>query len=213
MEIQGKVIRISSLITIVSLALAAIIVFYLYFNRDPVRQIPPGKNVVSPADGKIIGIVDLSKIKKKEIKIKKGLMGEIKTIASDIPNAKYLISIFMSVFDMHVQRAPVGGNVISTAHKKGKFLIANKLKALIENEKNEVVIENKDIGKIKVIQAAGAFARRVVCFAKKSEILLKGQRIGRIKLGSQVVLIIPGLKLKVKKGMHVSAGETIIAEY
>jgi len=60
MEIQGKVIRISSLITIVSLALAAIIVFYLYFNRDPVRQIPPGKNVVSPADGKIIGIVDLA---------------------------------------------------------------------------------------------------------------------------------------------------------
>lgn len=195
--------------------LIAVISFYVYFNRDPIRTIPPGNNVVSPADGRIIEIIDLSKLNKKKpkIEIKKGMIGKIKTITSDITPNGYLVSIFMTPLDVHVQRAPVEGKVISTEHKKGKFIPANRLQAFIENEKNEIIIKNKHLGKIKIIQAAGVLARRVVCFVKKNENLLKGQKIGKIRIGSQVVLIIPRINLNVKKGERVTAGETVVAKY
>lgn len=187
--------------------------FYIFFNRNPERNIPKGKNVVSPADGKIIEIVDLKKIKKNTIKIKKGKLGKIFTTAQDITKEGYLISIFMTPFDVHVQRAPLAGKIISANHKKGKFLPVNSLEAGMQNEKNEMVIENKDIGKIKVIQIAGFIARRIQFFAEERQRLIKGQVFGKINLGSQVVLIIPRINLKVKNGDKVAAGETVIAEY
>ena len=201
------------IVIILAIIVLLIILFLIFFNRDPERNIPQGRNIVSPADGKIIEIIDLSKLKKKDIEVKKGLTGKIKTETEDITKNGYLVSIFMNLGDVHVQRAPVDGKVIFVEYKKGKFIPANKFKAFIENEKIEIVIKNKKLGKIKVIQAAGLIARRVVCFKKKNETLLKGQRIGKIKLGSQVVLIIPRLKLSVKKEDRVTAGETVIAKY
>lgn len=191
-----------------------LIAFYLYFNRSPVRAVPPGKSVVSPADGKIIEIIDVLNLgKKKSIRIKKGWAGKIRTLASDVSKHCYIVVIFMSPFDAHLQRAPVEGKVISVKHTKGKFHPASSIAAMVENEKNEIVIRNRKIGKVKVIQAAGLFVRRIESFVKKNESILKGQKLGRIKLGSQVVLIMPDLHLKVRKGDKVKAGETIIAEY
>lgn len=201
------------IVLIVLLLIAAFIAFYIFFNRDPAREIPASKTVVSPADGTIIELLDLEKIRKGKLEIKKGLLGHIKTETQDITKNGYLISIFMTPLNVHVQRMPVEGKVLSIHHKKGKFLAANSLRAFTENEKNEVVIDNPEIGKIKVIQIAGAIARRIICFIKKNESLLKGQKIGKINLGSQVVLIIPRIVINVKIGDKVTAGETVIAQY
>jgi phosphatidylserine decarboxylase len=206
---------IAPIVIVVLVLIAAAVYFYIHFNRDPPRTIPPGKSVVSPADGRIIEIIDLLKLKSKKQKldIKKGLIGKIRTMAGEVSDHCYAVVIFMSPKDVHVQRAPVDGKVLSVKHHKGKFIPANSLKATVENEKTEIVMRNKDIGKLKIILAAGFFTRRIVSFVKKNEKLLKGQKIGRIKLGSQVVLIMPDIHLQVRKGDKVTAGETIIAEY
>jgi len=218
------------IIILVVVIAALIILFSLYFNRDPVRTIPPGKSIVSPADGVIIDIIDMldlnrkkleSKIpnsrnkvsRKPKIRIAKGIAGKIRTTASEVSDHCYIIVIFMNLHNVHVQRAPLGGKVTSIRHTNGKFLAANSLKATAENEKIEMLIKNRGIGTIKVIQIAGFLTRRIESFVKKGENLLKGQRIGRIKLGSQVVLIMPDLPLNVKKGDKVTAGETVIAKY
>lgn len=203
------------IITPVVVIAALIVGFYLYFNRDPIRTIPSGKSIISPADGRIIEIIDMLDLKRKKpkIKIEKGIIGKIRTTASEVSDHCYIIVIFMNALNVHVQRTPVEGRVVSVKHTKGKFFAANSLKATAENEKTETLIKNKDIGVIKVIQIAGFFTRRIESFVKKGENLLKGQRIGRIKLGSQVVLIIPDVPLNVKKGGKVIAGETMIAEY
>ena len=207
----------NSLIIALAIILAVFVLFLaflLYFNRDPARAIPSGKSIVSPADGRVMDIIDLTKLKKKKgIKVKKGFIGKIRTIVSDTTKPGWLIPIFMTPLNVHVQRAPVEGKVVSIKHSRGRFFPANTLKATVENEKNETVIENMDIGKIKVIQIAGFLTRRIICFVSNREKLLKGQRIGRINLGSQVVIIMPKLRLKIKKGDSVVAGETIIAEY
>jgi phosphatidylserine decarboxylase len=197
----------------VFLVFLAGISFYIFFNRNPVREIPPGNSVVSPADGRIIEIIDLQKLSKGSLEIKKGMTGHIKTETKGITKNGYLVSIFMTPLDVHVQRAPVEGKVLSVHHKKGRFIRANTLRAFTENEKNEIVIDSRQIGKIKVIQVAGVLARRIKCSVRKNERLLKGQKIGKINLGSQVVLIIPRLALNVKSGERVTAGETVIANY
>jgi len=183
--------------------------FFLWFYRDPERTAPWGKNIVSPADGRIIEIL---RIDSGILKVKKGIFGKINTLSSDTISKGYLISIFMSPFNVHVNRAPVDGEVLSVRHPPGTFIKANTLEA-INNEKNEIIIKNSKIGKVKVIQVAGFLARRTVCSVKEKQKIKKGQRIGLIKLGSQVCLIIPELKLKANVGDRVKAGETILAEY
>jgi len=121
----------------------------------------------------------------------------------------------MTPMDIHYQKAPLDGVITNTKYIRGKFRNAMKdpesLKALIDNERNEIIMQT-DVGKIKIIQIAGVFARRVHCFVHKHQKIKKGHDLGVIKLGSQVVLIIPKLKLHVKEGDKVSAGESIIAE-
>ena len=185
--------------------------FLINFYRDPKRKIPPGNNVVSPADGKIINIL---KINKNKVRIKKGLTGKIETLTEDIAKECYAVSIFMSPFDVHVNRAPIDGEVVSIKHEKGKFFAAYDIEKSLSNEKNEIIIRNEEIGKIKVIQIAGFLARRIICSVKKNEKVNKGCKIGKIVLGSQVTLILPSKKinLRVKKGQKVKAGATIIAD-
>ncbi|HJN56520.1 MAG TPA: phosphatidylserine decarboxylase [Candidatus Woesearchaeota archaeon] len=188
-----------------------LIIFLLNFYRDPKRKIPKGDNILSPADGKVIGIL---KFKQDKVRVNKGLFGKIETLAKDIAKECYVISIFMSVFDVHVNRAPIDGKIISVKHEKGKFFAAYDLKKSLQNEKNEVIIKNNKVGKVKVIQIAGFLARRVVCKVNKNEKVIKGRRIGKIVLGSQVTLILPAnkVKLKVRVGQKVKAGSTILAE-
>ena len=206
---------LAAIIVAIIAIIAVAVFFYLFFNRDPVRTIPPEKSVVSPSDGRIIEIIDLLELKKRKpnVEIRKGMFGKIRTMAKEISDHCYVVCIKLSIFDAHMQRAPLAGTVLSVNHQKGKFLKADCLKATIENEKVETLIKNKSVGKIKVIQVAGFLTRRIESLVKKGEKLIKGQRIGRIMLGSMVVLIIPDLHLKIKKGGKVRAGETVIAVY
>ncbi|MBT3408155.1 phosphatidylserine decarboxylase [Candidatus Woesearchaeota archaeon] len=182
-----------------------------WFLRDPNRVIPKGNNIISPADGKVIKILKLDSKVIDKLKIEKGLFGKILTIAKDVKNAGYLISIFMTPFDVHVQRAPVNGKIANVKYTKGKFMAANSVNALY-NENNEILIEGNET--VKVIQIAGFIARRIECFVKKGEDVKKGEKIGRINLGSQVTVIVPkNIEIKVKKGDQVKAGETILADF
>lgn len=205
----------STLVLVMMYVLAIIIILALFlinFYRDPERKIPMGNNIVSPADGKIICILMTGKEK---AVVKKGFLGKIETLAADVAKECYIISIFMSPLDVHVNRSPIDGEVISVKHTPGKYFAAFDIKKSLMNEKNEVIIKNEKIGKIKAIQIAGFLARRVICYAKKGDNLRKGQRIGKIVLGSQVTLILPSkkVKIKAKEGQKAVAGKTILAEY
>lgn len=202
------------LLEIITAVLALLIgIFLLNFYKDPKRKIPKGNNIVSPADGKIISIIDTSK---QSLTVSKGLIGKIRTTSRDVADKCYAISVFMSPLDAHINRAPIAGTVKSVNHTKGKFFKAYDLERSFENEKNEIIIENKSM-KVKVIQIAGFLARRVICNVKINQKLNKGQKIGMIALGSQTTIIIPkiihyGMKLKIKVDDRVKAGETVIAE-
>ena len=188
-----------------------LIIFLLNFYRDPKRKIPKGDNIVSPADGEIINIM---KIKSGKVIINKGFLGKIQTLTKNIAKECYVISIFMSPFNVHVNRAPIDGKIISIKHEKGKFFAAFNLKKSLMNEKNEIIMKNRNIGKIKLIQVAGFLARRIICTVSKDEKVNKGQKIGKIVLGSQVTLILPSKKVKLKARINqkVFGGSTIIAD-
>ena len=195
---------------IVALAALLILFYRFWFLRDPLRVTPDGNSITSPADGRIIDIKGVDG--KGVAEIRKG-RGAIKTMLSDIAGDCHIITIFMTPFDVHYQRAPYDGKVTNVAYTKGKFATAEKPRP--QNENNQILIETR-IGNVKVIQIAGFIARRTSCFVKKNQKIKKGQKIGLIKLGSQVCLIMPRtkkLKLKVKKGDKVKAGESVIAEF
>lgn len=160
-------------------------VFCLWFFRDPDRTIPQGDVAVSPADGKII------LIKRKP--------GTTK------------VCIFMNVFNVHVNRSPIAGKVVEVRHKPGKFLVASKDEAAIENEMNTITVDGHGTV-VTFTQIAGLIARRIVCDKKPGDYVTAGERIGLIKFGSRVdVDFGPEWDIKVKEGEHVSAGSTILA--
>jgi phosphatidylserine decarboxylase len=178
--------------------------------RDPDRTIPGGNSVVAAADGKITKII---RIGSNVIKIKKGLVGKIRTFTKDVPHAQFLVVIVMNLFNVHVQRAPVDGVVSSITYRRGTFrnaVLGDKLKHGFENEKNEILIR-RNKANLKVIQVAGLLARRIECYVSGNQKLKKGQRIGRINLGSQVIMILPKqTKLEVSEGQKVKGGQTVI---
>lgn len=199
------------IISIIILIVIPFIFWKLIFLRDPRRHIPQGDVIVSPADGKVISIKKISS--KDTTLIKKGLIGKIKTMTADVSESCYVVSIFMNLINVHVNRSPMDGKIISVKHTKGTFLIVNTIEAGLSNEKSEILIKTK-IGNIKVIQIAGFLARRIETWTKPDNKVKKGFRIGRINLGSQVVLIMPdNVKLQIKKNEKVKAGTTIIATY
>jgi phosphatidylserine decarboxylase len=205
---------IQYILLILAIIILIPIIFYkLWFLRNPDITIPEGNNIISPANGKITSIIKLDDTTE-DIEIKKTL-GKIRTLTNDTTEKGYLILIVMDIFNVHYQKAPLDGKVISVIHTEGKFLNAvadaKNLKASLENEKTETIIET-EIGKIKIVQIAGMVARRIVSFVKPEQKIIKGQDIGLIKLGSQVALIMPEVKLKIKEGQKIKVGE-IIAEY
>jgi len=183
--------------------------FYkFYFLRDPARKVPVGENIVSPADGKVIL---MKKFDKDKVDIDKRFIGKVKALTKDVADKGFLVSIFMNFFDVHVNRAPISGIIKYVKHSKGRFINAERIVATFENENVQTLFQDGKF-KIKVVQIAGLVARRIVPFIKEKEKVIKGQRIGIIKLGSQVTLILPAnVKIKVHEGQKVFAGETVIA--
>ncbi|NQV08988.1 phosphatidylserine decarboxylase family protein [Candidatus Woesearchaeota archaeon] len=201
------------LLIIFKIIIVLIILFYGFYRfvflRDPKRRIPK-QGIISPADGKIVKILKTGN----NITVNKGLIGKINTITKDVAKTCHIIVIMMNIHNVHVQRSPIKGTIKQIKYSKGKFLNAvfgaSSLKAL-ENEKNEIIIENKNL-KIKIIQVAGFVARRIKCYVKQNQKINKGERIGMIDLGSQVILVLPEkVKILVHEGEIVKAGMTIIA--
>lgn len=169
-----------------------LIIFMFYFFRDPEREIPEGEGLfVSPADGKIILIKDVFE--------KEHLKADVKEI-----------SIFMSPFNVHVNRAPCDGKIKNIQHNKGKFMAAYKDEASCKNENIEMTLKTK-YGDILVRQVAGYVARRAVCRANIGNSLRRGERYGIIKFSSRLDVYLPkDTEIKVKLGDRVKAGETVI---
>jgi len=168
-----------------------------YFFRDPRRVTPVGSGlVVAPADG-MISQITLA-VPPREL---------------DLGDAsRPRISIFMSVFDVHVNRSPVSGKIEKIAYKPGKFLNADLDKASEENERNGFVIATGK-SKIGVVQIAGLIARRIVCFVREGESVAGGERIGLIRFGSRVDVYLPqGTHTLVAEGQYAVGGETVLAD-
>jgi phosphatidylserine decarboxylase len=169
-----------------------------YFFRDPARVTPlDDALVVSPADGKVAAIGKA--VPPPEL----GLAGD----------PRLRISVFMNVFDCHVNRAPVAGRVERIAYKPGKFLNAELDKASEDNERNGLIIDGAH-GAVGVVQIAGLVARRIVCFTAEGAQLAPGERIGMIRFGSRLdVYLPPTVRVEVAEGQTAIAGETVIARF
>ena len=160
--------------------------FCLYFFRDPEREIPSGAVAVSPADGKVV-----------EIRPAQG--------------GGSRVSIFLNVFNVHVNRCPIGGVITDVHYTPGKFKVASLEEASAENEQNTVVVED---GRSRVVfkQIAGLVARRIICNKKVGDRVQTGERFGLIKFGSRMDVVLgPEWKLAVARGQKVQAGSTVLA--
>jgi phosphatidylserine decarboxylase len=177
------------------------------FFRDPERVVPQAEPaILAPADGLVTLIAEVEPPLELQIEDGSGIAG--------LPAGPVTrVSIFMSVFDVHINRTPVGGTVRRVVYIPGKFLNAELDKASEENERQHLLIERGDGLKIGFTQIAGLLARRIVPFVKPGDIVAKGQRIGLIRFGSRVDVYLPaGTDAKVMIGQTVIAGETVIAE-
>ncbi len=166
----------------------AILGFYVaWFFRNPYRQIPDDPDsIVSPADGKVVGVHKME-------------------------DGRHLITIFLNIFNVHVNRCPIGGTVEHVEHFKGLFLAAYKEEASELNERNLVVIRDGDF-RVDVIQIAGLIARRIICWVGKSQEVARGERFGLIRFGSRMDIILPeSCEVLVKSGQKVAGGCDILA--
>ena len=170
-------------------------IFIFYFFRDPIRSVPNANVIVSPGDGKIV------------------FVGESEYPEETNINEKALkISIFLSIFDVHVNRIPTSGTVKKIIYVPGKFFNASFDKSSKQNERNIVVIENDKKENFVVSQIAGLIARRIICNLAAKQQVIKGDRFGIIKFGSRVDLFMPNnYKAMVTKDQIVVGGETIIS--
>jgi phosphatidylserine decarboxylase len=185
---------IATVFGVVALAAAVLALFFVNFFRDPERVTPtaPGL-VISPADGKVI------------------------IVEPDLDEPRFLksraakISVFMSPLDVHVNRAPLDGEIVGVHYNAGKYFAAYAEKASLDNEQNAIVMRAADGRGLAFVQIAGFLARRIVCRVKPGDICRRGERVGMIKLGSRVDIFIPGnVDLSVKLGDRVRAGETVL---
>ncbi|WP_353150440.1 phosphatidylserine decarboxylase [Pollutimonas bauzanensis] len=177
-----------------SIPLWIISIFVLQFFRDPARVAPEGEfNVLSPADGRIVAVE------------------EVRDTYADRDSLK--ISVFMNVFNVHSNRAPVDGSVVSINYFAGQFFNASLDKASLENERNATVLRTKQGHIVTAVQVAGLVAKRILCYAKPGDSLYAGQRYGFIRFGSRVdVYLPPGSRPRVAIGDKVHATSTVLAE-
>jgi phosphatidylserine decarboxylase len=166
--------------------LLALTIFMCSFFRNPRRQIPRGKDLIlSPADGRIVGI-------KKEAAATK-------------------VSIFMSVFNCHVNRAPAGGKITEICYKPGQFLPASTGEASHQNEQNALYLQGAEGLTMRFVQVAGILARRIVCYVRKGDTVRRGEIFGSILFGSRVDIYLPHkVAVRVREGERVKGGESVL---
>jgi phosphatidylserine decarboxylase len=174
---------------VISLILA---LFVLYFFRNPERTPPVDERaVVSPADGRVIVVERVPE--------------------TPLGGEALKISIFMSVFSVHVNRVPMGGTVRDIFYHRGRFFDARHGRASFENERNGIVLETDGGVRIAFVQIAGLIARRIVCYPKVGDSLVRGERYGLIRFGSRVDVYLPvDVEPLVKLGDATTAGETVL---
>jgi phosphatidylserine decarboxylase len=171
---------------LVALPLFLLAAFCLYFFRDPNRTVPDGAVAVSPADGRVVSVKAVE------------------------PNGMR-VSIFLNIFDVHVNRTPIAGRITDVEYQPGRFLVASREDASMDNEQNVVTVEG-DGTRVVFKQIAGLIARRIVCWKKTGDVVRAGERIGLIKFGSRVdVFFGPEWDVTVKLRERVSGGSSIIA--
>jgi len=160
--------------------------FCLYFFRDPERVPPPGAVMVAPADGKVVAVRQLSPTETR-------------------------VSIFLNIFNVHVNRTPIPGKITGVVYQKGKFLVASHELASSDNEQNTLIVEGEGT-RVICRQIAGLIARRIVCYKRAGDSLAAAERIGYIKFGSRVDVVYgPEWETAVKVGDKVSAGTSVLA--
>ncbi|MFN0122347.1 MAG: phosphatidylserine decarboxylase family protein [Blastocatellia bacterium] len=166
--------------------------FIAFFFRDPVRQTPAGDDlVVSPADGKVMFV---------------------RPVDSGAGEPQNQVSIFLSVFDVHVNRTPIGGEIKKVAYQRGKFRNAMANESSVENEQNVVTVENERI-RVVFSQIAGLIARRIVFWFRAGDHVEKGQKVGLIRFGSRTDLFLPvKVEILVRAGDRVRGGVTVIGK-
>ena len=172
-----------------ALPLVAIALFMAFFFRDPNRAVPTeSKIVVAPADGKVT-IVKLAD-------------------GQQYPDS--LVSIFLSPLDVHINRAPIGGEILDIAYKRGRFVMATRDDARLLNEQNTLTIQGDGLTVV-CTQIAGILARRIVCWKQRGDRVKCGERFGMIKFGSRTDLLLPtNIEVVVSEGMKVKGGVTIV---
>ena len=166
--------------------------FVLFFFRDPERTPPADQEtIVSPADGRIMEVVEESR---------NGMPG-------------WRISVFLSIFVVHVNRSPVGGRITAIEYRSGKFYAAMRGRASAENEQNAFYVQS-DRGEVVFKQIAGWVARRIVCWKSPGDSLIRGERVGMIRFGSRMDIWLPeGVEIVVRPGQHVAGGTSTLARW
>jgi len=177
----------------INFTIALLTLFSLYFFRDPQRIPPNNDGFLSPGDGKVVQIIDVED--------------------AEIGKAKQ-ISIFLSVFNVHSQRVPLSGKVISKTYNSGKFLAAFNHKASLDNEQTVVMFETESGKRYKIKQIAGLIARRIINYMESENRVERGQRLGFIRFGSRVDIIVPeDFQIDVSLGDMVRGNQTIIGRF
>ena len=169
--------------------------FSAWFFRNPARVVPQGANlVVAPGDGKVIAI-------------------EEEFEPRYLKERSLRVTIFLNVFDVHINRMPCDGVVEDVQYQPGLFLVASKPEATLRNEQNAVMIKTPEDIKVLCVQVAGLIARRIVCWSSPRDRAIRGERYGLIRFGSRMDTFLPlGTKLRVSVGERVKGGESILGE-
>lgn len=177
-------------------ALAGITTLFVsWFFRNPAREIPQGNRlIVAPGDGKVLAV-------------------EEEFESRYLKDRAVRISIFLNVFDVHINRIPCEGTIEDVQYQPGLFLVASKPGATLKNEQNAVMIKTLEGAKVLCVQVAGLIARRIVCWVNPTDRAVRGERYGLIRFGSRMDTFLPvGTAIKVTVGDRVKGGETILGE-
>ena len=166
-----------------------------WFFRDPSRNVStPESALICPADGRVVAVEEVD--------------------CPELPGGRaLLVSVFMNIFDVHVNRAPISGGVVWSAHRAGAFHPADQARVCRQNERQEVLLRRGDGALVLVVQVAGLVARRIECWLTPGEMVRRGQRFGMIRFGSRVDLYLPlQARVVVEPGQKVRAGITVMGE-
>lgn len=181
--------------TVVAIGAAAVTLFVAWFFRNPPRVAPTAPHlVVAPGDGKVQAI-------------------EEEFEPRFLKDRAVRISIFLNVFDVHINRMPCDGVVEDVHYQPGQFLVASKPEATLRNEQNALLIRTVEGAKVLCVQVAGLIARRIVCWAAAQDRAVRGERFGLIRFGSRIDTFLPlGARVRISVGDRVKGGETILGE-